>query len=71
VERTSDYDTPIIGGWSPDGKLLLYAAAHGISSWRLGDGSVRRLTRTSSDGSPTWDSRGREIAFARNAIPSA
>jgi Tol biopolymer transport system component len=56
-----------IGGWTPDGKLLLYAVAtHGISAWRLSDGSVRRLTRGSGDGDPTWASGGREIVFTRN-----
>lgn len=68
VRRTSDYDTPSIGGWSPDGKLLLYAVGHGIATWRLSDGSVRRLTRGGSDGDPTWGPSGREIAFARNVL---
>jgi Tol biopolymer transport system component len=69
VLRTSDYDTPTIGGWSADGKLLLYVGPHGISTWRPSDGSVRRLTRSSADGYPAWDRSGREIAFARNGIP--
>ena len=56
-----------IGGWTPDGKLLLYAVAkHGIWAWRLSDGSVRRLTRGSGDGDPTWALGDREIAFTRN-----
>jgi Tol biopolymer transport system component len=58
-----------VGGWSPDGKLLLYAVApRGISTWRLSDGSVRRLRRGSGDFEidPTWAAAGREIAFTRN-----
>jgi Tol biopolymer transport system component len=70
VPRTSDYGTPSIGGWSPDGKLLLYVVVpHGILTWRPSDGSVRRVTRSSDDGYPTWDPRGREIAFPRNGLP--
>lgn len=67
VERTSDYGTPSIGGWSPDGTFIMYAAAHGISTWRLSDGSIRRLSRSSDDGDPTWGLGGRDVAFARNA----
>jgi Tol biopolymer transport system component len=65
VTQTSDYDTPSIGGWSPDGKLILYAAGHGIATWRLSDGSVRRLRR-SADWNPTWGPGGRQIAFTRS-----
>ena len=65
VRQTSDYVTPSIGGCSPDGKFILYAAADGISTWRLSDGSAGRVTR-GSDGDPTWGPGGREIAFTRN-----
>jgi Tol biopolymer transport system component len=68
VERTGDYVTPRIGGWSSDGKLVVYAAAHGISLWRLSDGSTRRLSRSSGDADPTWGPGGREIAFTHNAF---
>jgi Tol biopolymer transport system component len=70
VPRTSDNGAPIIGGWSPDGKLLLYVVVpHGILTWRPSDGSVRPLTQSSADGDPVWDRRGREIAFTRNGLP--
>ena len=68
VRRTSDYVTPSVGGWSPDGRLILYAAAHGIVTWRLSDGSVRRLTRHSDDFGPAWSRDGRKIAFTRNVF---
>jgi Tol biopolymer transport system component len=68
IERTSDYATPSIGGWSSDGKLVVYVAAHGISTWRVSDGSIRRLGRSSDDGDPTWGPGGREIAFTRNVL---
>jgi Tol biopolymer transport system component len=66
VTRTG-HGTLSVGGWSPDGKLLLYAVeTHGISTWRLSDGAVRRLTRGPGDGDPIWSPGGREIAFTRN-----
>ena len=68
VEATSDYDTPNIGGWSRDGKLIVYATGHGISTWQVSDGSIRRLQRRSADGNPTWSPDGRQIAFARNML---
>ncbi len=66
VSKTGDDVTPSIGGWSPGGKLVLYAA-NGISTWRLHDGFLRRLTR-GSDNDPTWDPSGRTIAFARTVL---
>lgn len=66
ARRTSAYVPTSIGGWSPDDKLILYATRQGISTWRLSDGSVRRLTRGGSDSYPTWGPHGGRIAFARN-----
>jgi TolB protein len=59
--------TRVIGGWSPDAQLIVYAA-HGISTVRPRDGFVRRLTRRSprSDSDPAWRPDGRVIAFARS-----
>jgi Tol biopolymer transport system component len=68
VRQTSDYVTPKIGGWSRDGKLIVYAAARGISTWRLSDSFARRLTRSPDDIDPTWDPRSREVAFTRNVF---
>jgi Tol biopolymer transport system component len=66
VRRTSAYIPTSIGGWSPDDKLILYSTRQGISTWRLSDGSVRRLRRGGSDSYPTWGPHGGRIAFARN-----
>ena len=67
VSRVGDYVTPSVGGWSPDSNLVVYAAGHGIATWRLSNGSVRRLRRSSDDWNPTWDRQGRQIAFTHNA----
>ena len=66
MRQTGVYVTPSIGGWSPDGKLIVYAAGHGISTWRMSDGSVQRLRPTSGGEMPTWDPAGRHIAFVRS-----
>ena len=66
VTGTNHYVLPTFGGWSPDDKLILYATRHGISTWRLSNGFVRRLTRGGSDSYPTWGPHGGRIAFARN-----
>jgi Tol biopolymer transport system component len=62
----------LIGGWSPDAQLIVYAA-HGISTVRPRDGFVRRLTRRSPgvDRDPAWSPDGRVIAFARRDTPRA
>jgi Tol biopolymer transport system component len=54
-------NAPDVGGWSPDGQLLIVLG--GISIVRPSDGHVRHLTRSGVE--PTWGDGGRKIAYIR------
>lgn len=72
MATTTVYDTPVVGGWSPDARLIAWfalgSAADGVSIVRPADGSSRRLTR-GADIDPVWGPGGREIAFVRDRFP--
>jgi len=62
-ERTAD---EMMGGFSPDSKLIVFSCATGISVMKPDRSGVRQLTTNVKDTAPKFTSDGKQVVFLRD-----
>jgi TolB protein len=65
--RVGLYVSFVVGGWSPDARVILFADGRGISTVRPSDRFVRTLVRAGGSAS-SWAPGGRQIVFTRTYV---